>query len=210
MAMVASSGEVPFSDIRLVTGGLFYTRQIFQTKNMSFDFGGSIMVGDLGIGIQMKDVNLFILPWPAFNFSYKNDYFYGGISMMIMPELNVVLLPKSMFRLNGKLGMADFSSARDISFDCALAYYPLFNSENEGIKDFLCISAGVMNQTSSFTLKDKKSFGYQCYSVYGEVNASFASVRCGYNFDGKILVDKEIKNDMYKGMFATAQAMFMF
>ena len=130
--------------------------------------------------------------------------------MMGFPELNVVLLPKSMFRFNGKLGVTGFSSVRDISFDCALVYYPLFNSENEGIKEFLSVSAGVMNQASSFTLKDKKSFGYQCYSVYGEVNASFVSVRCGYNFDGKMLVDKEINSDMYKGMFATIQAMFMF
>ncbi len=208
MAMVASGGEAPFSDIRTVTGMVMYTRQMVQTENFSFMLGGGIAVADLGL--KIGDFEIFVLPLPVFSFSYTNDYFYGGISMMGFPELNVVLLPKSMFRLNGKLGMAGFSSVRDIAFDCALAYYPLFNSENENIKEVLCVSAGVMNQASGFKLKDKKSYAYQCYTVYGEVNASFVSVRCGYNFAGKVLVDNEIKGDMYKGMFATVQAMMMF
>lgn len=208
MAMVASSGEVPFSNIRTVTGMVMYTRQLLDTENFSFLLGGGIVVADLGL--KIGDFELFVIPLPVFNFSYTNDYFYGAISMMGLPEISIVLLPKSMYRLNGKLGMAGFSSVRDITFDCALAYYPLYNSENEGIKELLCISAGIMNQASAFKLKDNKSYGYQCYSVYGEVNASFVSVRCGYNFDGKMLVDNEIKKDMYKGMFATVQGMMMF
>ena len=197
-SMVSSYGEERISDISMILWQ--FTHQLIQTDSFSFLIGGGLFVVNL-------ESEFFVLPLPAFSFSYTNDYFYGEISMM---GLNVVLLPKSMFRFNGSLGMGGFSSVRDIAFDCALAYYPLFNAENEGIRELLCVSAGIMNQSAGFKLQDKTSFGYQCYTVYGEVNATFISLRCGYNFDGKMLVDNEIKKDMYKGMFATVQAMFMF
>lgn len=205
VGMLSSGGEVPFSSINTVSGALMYMRQLVDNEHIAFSLGGGIMVGDFGI--KIKDFNIYVLPLPVFNFSYTNDYFYGSIGMTGMPGINITLFPKAMFRLNGMLSTAGFKSARDIIFDCSLAYYPLLKTS---AKDFLSFSAGVSNSVTSYKLKDKKSYGYQFYSVYGQINASLVNLKAGYNFDGKKLTDGEAVGDMYKGLFASVQAMYMF
>ena len=204
-AMVASSGEVPFSSFKTITAGLMYTRQIVQTDNISFVFGGGIMAGDFGL--KIKDFNIYVIPLPLFSFNYQNDVFAGGISVMGLPSVSLALFPKSMFRLKGSCGMAGFKSVRDVTFDAALVCYPLWYTE---LKEMVSVSAGVQNKVAGYTLKDKTSYGYQYYSVYGEINATLVSIRAGYNFDGKKRYEGDEVGDMYKGMFATVQAMYMF
>ena len=204
-AMVASGGEVPFSSIHNITGGLMYSREFISTDKLSFAFGGGIMAGDFGLSIG--DFNIYVLPLPILSFSYQNDYVAAGIAMMGLPAVQLILFPKSMFRFNGSCSLSGFDSIRDLTFDCALACYPLINTK---AKDFLSVSAGVMNTSSSHKLKDNTAYGYQYYTAYGEINATFVTFRCGYNFDGKVLVDSKPVADMYKGVFASVQAMFMF
>ena len=51
---------------------------------------------------------------------------------------------------------------------------------------------------------------YQSYTVYGEINASFISLRVGYNFNGQLTYDDDVKKALYKGLTASVQAMYMF
>jgi len=67
-----------------------------------------------------------------------------------------------------------------------------------------------MNSVNSSFLKDKTKYSFQYYSVYGEINASLVKLRAGYNFDGEKRINKDVKGEMYKGLFASVQAMFMF
>lgn len=205
VAMVASGGEQPFSSVHVITAGLMYSRQLVQTDHLSFSLGGGIIVADLGL--KIGDFDIYVLPLPIFSLNYKNDIVAAGLSMTGMPVASLTLFPNAMFRVNGSCSMAGFSSIRDLTFDCGLSYYPLIHTS---AKEFLSISAGVMNTVSGYTLKDNKKFGYQYYSVYGEINATFLTLRGGYNFDGKKRYDGDEVGDMYKGLFATLQAMYFF
>lgn len=205
MAMVASSGEIPFSDIKTVTGVLLYSRNLVKNENFDFSLGGGLIIADLGI--KIKDFDLFFLPLPIFSFTYKNDIVSTTISVMGPPSLQFTLLPKSMVRFKGSCSMAGFSSIRDLGFDCALVYYPLYSKNSN---EMLALSAGVNNSSSGIILRDKTSYKYQYYSVYGEINASLVTLRVGYNFNGKTYVDKEESGNMYKGIYGSLQAMYMF
>ena len=205
MAMLASGGEAPFSHIKTITAATMYTRRILDTENISFVFGAGVIVADLGL--ELFGYDIYVLPLPVFSFTYKNDIISGTIALMGPPRISFTLFPKSMFRFNGNLGMAGLSSIRKLLFDCALAWYPLNDSENP---DMLSLSLGVMNTENNTVLKDKEKYGYQYYSVYGEVDAAFVKLRGGYNFDGKVIARDEYTKDMYKGFFGSLNAMFMF
>ena len=203
-AMVASNGEVPFSNIKTVSGALLYNRQLYKSQNLSFTLGAGLMVGDFGINIYGVDIYVFAMP--VMSFSYTNNVLSTTISAMGLPAFKFTLFPKSMFRINTSAGIAGFKSVRDITFDCALAYYPL---TSEKLKDALSISLGVMNRHSDFVLKDKTKYGYQYYCAYGEINASLLVLRCGYNFDGIRKVNDEITGEMPEGFFASLNATFV-
>lgn len=205
IAMVASGGEIPFSSIKTITAGLMYTRQLVKTDNLSFTAGFGIMAGDLGL--KIKNYNIYCIPLPLFSFNYQNDIFAGGISVMGLPSLSLTLFPKSMFRFRGNCGVSGFKSIRNLTFDTALVCYPLLNTK---AGELVSISAGVMNTAKSSLLKDKTKYAYQYYSAYGEISATFVTLRAGYNFDGKKYFNDDEVGDMYKGLFATVQAMFMF
>ena len=205
ISMVAAGGEEPFASWKNFSGGLMYTRQLVKTDNVSFSAGLGVMAGDLGI--KIKNYKIYVIPLPVFSFNYQNDIFAGGISMMGLPTISLTLFPKSMFRLKGSCGMAGFSSIRDLTFDAALVCYPLINTK---VKELISVSAGVMNNVKSVSLKNKTKYGYQYYSAYGEINASFVVLRAGYNFDGVTRVDDKETGSLCKGLYASAQAMFMF
>lgn len=205
IAMVAAGGEEPFSSWKNFSGGLMYTRQLVKNDNISFSAGLGVMAGDLGIKIM--NYKLYVIPLPVFSFNYQNDIFEGGISMMGLPSLSLTLFPKSMIRFKGSCGLAGFSSIRDLTFDAALVCYPLINTK---VKELVSVSAGVMNNVKSLTLKDKTQYDYQYYSAYGEISATFVVLRAGYNFNGVTRVKNKETGSLYNGLFASAQAMFMF
>lgn len=205
MLMVASGGEVPFSAITTVTGMAMYTRQLIQKDNLSLVVGGGIIVADLGL--KIKDFELYVIPLPVINFGYSNNIFAASLSFMGMPSVQLTLLPESMFRLRTSCQLQGFESARDIGFDCAIVYYPLyFKNANE----LISVSGGIMTNGASAKLRNKDSYDFKYYTAYGEINATLVTLRCGYNFDGKTYLNKEEIGDMYKGMFASIQGMFMF
>ncbi len=203
--MASNGGQVLFNDISDVSGGFLYTRQLLKNSSLSLSFGGGIVVADLGL--KIAGYKIYALPLPVFSFSYTSKYFYGSCSFMGTPGLSIVLFPKAMFRLKGECGISGFKSIRDLTFDCALVYYPLKNTSSG---DFLSISAGIMNKKSSFGLKNKDKYSWQYYCVYGELNASVVTLKAGYNFDGKVYKNNEIFSDLQKGLFASIQAMYMF
>ena len=82
--------------------------------------------------------------------------------------------------------------------------------KNTDAGEVFSFSAGVCNKSTGTMLKDKTKIKYQYYSVYGEISATLLSIRCGYNFDGKTYVNDEVTGDLYKGIFASLQAMYMF
>ena len=204
LAMIASNGQFPFSHIKTVTGVLLYTHQLIKTDNMGFVLGGGLVVGDFELTI--KDVDIYFFALPVFRFNYKADFFTGSISLMGPPAIQLTLFPKSMFSFKGSCGIAGVKSIRDLTFDCSLVCYPLIHSQ---MGEMLSVSAGIMNKVSSTTLRNKTKYTYQYYSAYGEINAVFATVRCGYNFDGKKYVNKDLVADMYEGLFASLNVMFM-
>lgn len=207
VGMLASSGEVPFSHIKTVTGALLYTHQFIKSEHVTFTLGGGLVVGDFGINIKGYDLYFFALP--VFNFSYSNNIFTTSISLMGPPSVSLTLFPKAMFRVKASAGLAGFKSIRDLTFDCALVYYPL-TFASEGMKELLTISAGVTNKHASYILKNNTKYSLQYYSVYGEVNASLVTVRCGYNFDGRKFINLQPDGEMYKGLFASLSAIYMF
>ena len=205
MAMVSSSGEVPFSDIKTVTGVLLYSRSLVKNENFDFSLGGGLIVADLGIKIQ--DFDLFFLPFPTFSFTYKNDIISTTLALMGPPSFSLTLLPKAMVRFKGSCNMMGFSSIRDLGFDCALVYYPLYTKASN---EMIGISVGVNNSSTGVILRDKTNYKYQYYSVYGEIKATLVTLRVGYNFNGKTYVKDEETGNMYKGIYGSLQAMYMF
>ena len=211
MFMVMSNGEELFTSLKTTTCIGMYNHQFLDTEEQSFSFGGGIIVHEMYI--KQWDFTLYAIPLPVFKYDYKNDVFATTIAVQGLPRASITLFPKSKFRFNGEFSMLGFDSARDIGFDCALAYHPLANNDTENSeksKDFLSFSAGIMNSKSTVVLKDEKEYSFQYYTVYGEVDAMIAKVRCGYNFDGKKFIEDDDCGDLQKGLFATIQVMFMF
>ena len=204
MLMVMSDGEELFSSLKTITGVAMYNHQFVETDEMSFSFGGGVIVHEMHI--KQWDLTLYAIPLPVFMFEYQNDIFATTVAVQGMPHISFTLFPKAAFRFNCELGMLGADSIRDLGFDCSLAYYPL---AKQG-KDFLSASAGIMNSKTTTVLKDEKEYSLQYYTVYGEVNAMIAKIRCGYNFDGKKFVDDEECGDLQKGLFASIQVMCMF
>jgi len=202
LALVSSNGEVLFSDIRTLFGGLLYTREIFKKKSFSLSLGAGLVVGDLGI--KIRGVSIYFFPLPMFSLSYSSDILNASLSLM---GLNLTLFPKKMFRFEGQCGITRFDSIRDLTFDCKLVYYPMHNT---GAGDFLAVAAGVMNEKASFSLRDKEKYGWQYYCVYGEVDASLVQIKAGYNFNGRNMLDDEPVSDLHKGFFASIKAMYFF
>ena len=205
VGIVNSEGEIPFSSIQAVNGGVMYTRQLVKTDNISFVFGAGIIVGDLGL--KIKDLNIYCLPLPVFSFNYKNDIVDASVSLLGLPSLSLTLFPEAMVRFKGSCGLAGLKSVRDITFDCALVYYPFLKTKT---KDMIYISAGIMNTVSNTVLRDKIKYGFQYYSVYGEVSATLVTLRCGYNYNGTNRIDDETVSSLYKGFFGSLTAMYMF
>ncbi len=203
--MLASNGEVPFSSLKSIAGIVVYVNQLVKTDNFSFSLGAGLVAADFGINIKGQDI--YIFPLPLFSLSYNNSVASASLSLMGPPTLLLQLFPKSMIRFKGNCGIVGIKSIRDLTFDCALVYYPLYNSP---LAEFLSISAGVMNKSSSSVLRDKTRYGIQYYSAYGEINASFVTIRCGYNFNGKKFVEKAAVADLPKGIFASIQGVYMF
>ncbi len=203
--MLNSKGEVPFSDVKTLTGIALYTRQIVKTDSFSFVFGGGIAAGDLGKSV--KDVNLYALPFPVFSLGYHNDIVSTSLSFMGTPGFNLVLFPEAIVRFDGTVALAGFDSAKDLTFDCALKAYPF---KNTAAGEVISFAAGVSNTIETYKLANKDEYGFQYYSAYGELNATFLTLRCGYNFNGSKIFNKEVKGDMYNGIFASVSAMFFF
>ena len=205
MALVSSNGEIPFSDIRSVIGGLLYSRDLIKTDKLSFSLGAGIVFGDFDLNI--KGFDIYVIPLPLFSLNYYSNICDLSLSLMGPPSFRFTFFPKKMFRFKGSLGIMNFDSIRDLTFDFAFVCYPL-NKTSAG--DFLSIALGIMNDETSFVLKDKKEYGWQHYSVYAELDASLVSFKAGYNFNGKNLIDEEAVSDLYKGIFATIHAMYFF
>ena len=202
LVLVSSDGEVLFSDIRTIFGGLLYTHEFFKNDSFSLSLGAGLVVGDLGI--KIRGVNIYVIPLPMFSLSYSSDILDASLSLL---GLNLTLFPKKMFRFEGQCAITRFDSIRNLTFDCKLVYYPLHNTE---AGDFLAVAAGVMNEETSFSLRDKDKYGWQYYCVYGEVDASLVRIKAGYHFNGKNLLDDEPVSDLHKGFFASIQAMYFF
>ena len=204
-AMFSNSGKQLFSNNSTFTGGLMYTRELINNDSFNFRLGLGVMAGDFNL--KIAGYYIYVIPLPVFSLSYTSEYFNSSLSMMGLPSLSMTLFPKSYVRVEGQCGIAGFSSIRDLTFDCALAYHP-FAKKAGG--DFLSFSAGVMNQQSSFTPDKNERNTFQYYSVYGEINASIIVLRGGYNFNGKKIHNDEVVSDLHKGVFASIQAMYMF
>ena len=204
-AMFSTSGKAIFTSNSTLTGGLMYTRELIKNDNWKFNLGLGVLAGDLGL--EIAGYYIYVVPLPVFSLSYTSEYFNSSLSMMGLPSLSMTLFPKAYVRVKGECGIAGFSSIRDLTFDCALAYHP-FAKKTGG--DFLSFSAGVMNQHSSFTPDKKEKNTFQYYSVYGEINATFIVLRGGYNFNGKTIHNDKDVSDLQKGVFASIQAMYMF
>lgn len=205
MGMVETCAEIPFSSFQAVNGGVMYTRQLVKTNNFSFMLGGGVFVGDLGL--KIKDVNIYCLPLPVFNINYKNDIIDASASLIVLPSLSLTFFPEAMVRFKGQCGIIGFKSVRDITFDCALVCYPFLRTKT---KDMIYFSAGVMNTVSNTVLCDRIKYGFQHYSVYGEVSATLVTLRCGYNFDGTNRINDEAVSSLYKGIFASISLMYIF
>lgn len=203
--VLGSNGEVPFSDIKTMMGLALYTRQIVKTESFSFVFGGGIMAGDLDRSI--RGVNIYAIPFPVFSLNYHNDFVATSLAFMGEPSFSLELFPKSIVRFDGKVSLVGFDSVKDIAFDCAIRAYP-FN--NTALGEIISIAAGVLNTKETYKLANKDEYGFQYYSAYGELNATFLTLRCGYNFNGSKIFNKEVKGDMYNGIFASVSAMFFF
>lgn len=206
--MLMSNGEVPFSSLKTLTGVAMYSHEMIKTDEKKFNLGFGVIVGDFYF--EDWDFTLYVIPLPTFSFTYKNDVFETKLAVQGPPSISFTLFPESMVRFKSAFGMGGYKSIRDLTFDCALAFYPLANNEDEGKRNFLSISAGVMNTKSDVTLKDNKKYGMQYYTAYGEVNATILKVRCGYNFDGKQYVDNKETGDLKKGLYLSAMLMAMF
>ena len=198
MGMAETDAEIPFSSFQAVTGGVMYTRQLDKTDHVTFALGGGVFVGDLGLKIQ--DVNIYCLPLPVFSINFKNDIIDASASLVVLPSLSLTFFPEAMVRLKGECAIIGFKSVRDITFDCALVCYPFLRTK---AKDMVYFSAGVTNVVSSTVLCDRIKYGFQHYSVYGEVSATFVTLRGGYNFDGTNRINDEAVSPLYKGVFAS-------
>ena len=204
-AMFSINGKQLFSSNSTLTGGLMYTRELINNNSWNFKLGLGVLAGDFGL--KVAGYYIYVIPLPVFSLSYTSEYFNSSLSMMGLPSLSMTLFPKSIVRVKGQCGIGGFSSIRDLTFDCALAYYP-FAKKAGG--DFLSFSAGVMNQKTGFNPYATEKNTFQYYSAYGEINASFLVLRGGYNFNGKKQHNNEAAEDMHKGFFASIQAMYMF
>ncbi len=204
-AMFSTNGKQLFSSNSSLSGGLMYTRELINNNSFNFKLGLGVMAGDFNL--KIAGYYIYVIPLPVFSLSYTSEYFNSSLSVMGFPSLSMTLFPKSIVRVKGQCGIAGFSSIRDLTFDCALAYYPLAKKAGG---DFLSFSAGIMNQHSSFSPDKNEKNTFQYYSVYGEINATLIVLRGGYNFNGKKIHNNEVVSDMYKGLFASIQAMYMF
>ena len=204
-AMFSSNAEIPFSNIESVIWTMLYTRQLVKTENISFVLGGGLIAGDFGI--KIKEMPLYFFALPMFSFNYSNQILSTSLVLMGLPSLQIALFPESAVSLKSRCSVGGFSSIRDLNFDSALVYYPL---KNKNAGQLLSISAGVSNQSAGTVLRDKTKIKYQYYSLYGEISAILLTIRCGYNFDGKKFVNDEESGSLYKGIFASIQAMYMF
>lgn len=205
MAMLASQGQQPFSDWKTLTGVFLYNRQLVKNDSFSFILGGGLVIG--AFDLKIKDFEVFVLPLPVFSLTYNNYWFKGSLAFMGAPSLQVTLFPSSFLRFDGSLSLTGIDSARNIAFDCALKCYPFVN---KSLGEALSFSAGLKRAEKTCRLKNKDEYKFNYLSAYGEINATFISLRCGYNFDGVKLVNKEVTGPLYNGIFASANAMLFF
>ncbi|MCR5063073.1 MAG: hypothetical protein K6A89_07275, partial [Treponema sp.] len=203
MFMGSTSGETIFKDLSTSMGLLGYTYQFIKTDHVNFQLG--LGVAAMGAGVEIGEITLYAIPLPMLNLSYNSKIFNGALSYMGSPSLDVVLFPKSMFRLKGSCTVGGFSSISDIGFDCSVACYPFVKTAG----DFLSVSAGVCTNGSSYVYGDKNKLTYISYCAYGEINASALIIRAGWNFTGEKIINKE-KNPYNGGLFLKVQAMYAF
>ena len=204
MLMLMSSGEVPFSSMKSTIGIAMYNHKMIEDEHHNFSLGVGVIAGEFHI--KQWDFTFYVFPLPTFSYTYKDDSIRATIAVQGPPTISVTLFPEAMVNFTGSVGMAGVDSIRDITFDCAMVVHPLFYTD----KNFISVSAGIMNSKDTTVLKDKKEYAMQYYTVYGEIDAMLAKLRCGYHFNGKSYVDDDEVGNLKNGLFASINVMCMF
>ncbi|MBO7638093.1 MAG: hypothetical protein J6S91_03865 [Treponema sp.] len=205
---VDGRGANPFGSYKNFEGLLMYGRQLVKTDSINLTLGGGLAATDTGINI--KGVNLFVVPMPMVYFNYSGEILEAEFEFIGLPSLRFTLLPQNMFRLIGNCSLAGFDLPTDLRFDCAISCFPL----KEGpMKDYLSISAGISNNVNKFRIDTDNSLKHQYYCAYGEINATAISIRAGYAFSGKEILSangEKTKRDYEGGFYASIQGMYKF
>ncbi len=215
----SESNEPVYGGFNTFQSALMYGYEFVSTEHTSFIFGGGIAVSDFGIDMPNGEP-WPVIPVPLIRYKYDGSWLYTSFDFITGPNLNMVVGPKSQFRLTVDTRMDEFRDERDILFECTLGYR-FFPVDHE-MGDFAGVAVGFKNDNygafelneryADFTCDDDEteSLEIHYYAVFATLDITLLKISGGYAFGGRELCRKEEKRDLGDGYFVSIQGLYQF
>ncbi|MDX9801610.1 MAG: hypothetical protein RBT69_09770 [Spirochaetia bacterium] len=185
-----------------------YNYQMISSENFNFRLGLGAALGDFGIDME-DGSNWPLIPVPFLGIEYSSRIIKADFSFVVGPNLSITIFPESKIRLSGEAEVNNYRDLQDLIFKAAL-HYRFFSGEDSA-DDFAGISAGIKNSSFSFTPGGSdKSYEFQYYSVFTELDLTLLKVSGGYAFNGQERLGEERPSKTGNGYFISLQAMYQF
>jgi len=207
-----SESDQPVSGgINTFQAGAAYGYEMVRNPNLSFVFGGGLAVGNFGIKTA-DGKNWPVIPVPLVRLNYHSDWLDAKFEFLTSPNLSFTLAPRKRVRFAGDFRLDQFRDARDVIFECSLAYRPYSEQDEQG--DFAGLSIGFKNDNYGvFNLgheDEEESLEAHYYSLFASADATVLKISAGYAFGGRALYREREKQDLGEGFFVSVQGMFPF
>lgn len=212
LGIFQSESDQPVSGgINTFQAGVVYGYEMIQKRNLSLVSGGGLAVGNFGIKTS-DGKNWPLIPVPLIRLNYHSNWLHGKFEFLTSPNLSFTLAPAGRVRFMGDLRMNQLRDARDIVFECALAYRPYSSRGEQG--DFVGLSVGTKNHNyGAFNLGNKgqkESLEVHYYSLFAALDVSLLKISTGYAFGGRSLYRETQKQKMGEGLYVSVQGMYPF
>ena len=197
----SESDEPVVGGLATFTIGGVYGYEVVSREGLSVVLGGGLAVGDFGL--EFPDGSAVpVIPIPLIRVASESRWLQAKFEFLTGPNLSLVFMPRSLFRLAGEMRMDRFEDKRDVIFDASVGYRPFAPRGKD--EDFAGVSVGISNSEIAFDRTDD-FYRLQYYSGYAKIDLTILQASVGYAFSSSEMYGDDIELDPGRGMFFSIQ-----
>ena len=183
--------------------GFGWGYEVLRRPQMSLILGALLSVGDFGIALPSGAV-LPVLPLPLVRLGIDTQWL--ALSLNLFRDIEFTIAPKERIRLTGDMRMDGFRDIGGMFLEATL-WYRLFGADSR-LGDIAGIGVGIGNDATRFYIsRYATEFEMRRTSVFAVADFSLLSIRAGWIFSSRHLLDGKTVNDQGRGFYVSVQGM---